>query len=87
MVEEHGERLRAVAVVIEGSGFRAAIVRSVASGIVRLARPKSRTPVSYFATIDDGVGWLSESANLRGERAVRIARSVAALRNDLARVS
>ena len=47
MLEEHGERLRAVAVVIEGSGFRASIVRSVASSIVWIrddaARRRSRT--------------------------------------------
>jgi hypothetical protein len=60
MLEEHGDRLRAVAVVIEGSGFRASIVRSVASGIVWLARRQSKTPVSYVATVDAGAKCLAK---------------------------
>jgi hypothetical protein len=64
MLEQHGDRLRAVAVVIEGSGFRASIVRSVASGIVWLARRQSKTPVSYVATVGAGAKWLSDYVHI-----------------------
>jgi hypothetical protein len=64
MMEEHGDRLRAVAMVIEGSGFRASIVRSVASSIVWLARRRSKTPVSYSATVEAGAKWLADYASL-----------------------
>lgn len=64
MVEEHGDALRGVAVVIEGAGFRASIVRSVASGIVLLARSKSKTPVSYFSGVVEGAEWLRKYVDL-----------------------
>jgi hypothetical protein len=81
MIEEHGSRLRAVAVVIEGSGFRASIVRSVASGIVLLARSKSKTPVSYFANVAEGVNWLSNVVTLGNQD--DFVRSVEELRGYL----
>jgi serine/threonine protein kinase len=81
MIEDLGANLRAVAIVIEGSGFRASIVRSVAAGIVLLARSKTKTPVAYFAGLEGGVSWLGRSANLGSERA--IVRSVEELREHL----
>jgi hypothetical protein len=57
MFESHARDLRAIAMVIEGSGFRSAIVRSVASGIVMLMG--SRTiPISYFANVENGAKWM-----------------------------
>jgi hypothetical protein len=64
MVEDHGRNLRAVACVIEGSGFRSSIVRSVASGIVMLARSKSKTPVQYFATVNEGATWIGQLVDI-----------------------
>jgi hypothetical protein len=69
MLEEQGDRLRAAAVVIEGSGFRASIVRSVASGIVWLARRQSKTPVSYVATVDAGAKWLADYVDIGSQEA------------------
>jgi hypothetical protein len=59
MLESHGANLCGVAVIIEGTGFRASIVRSVASGIVLLARSKTRAPVSYHATVEEGARWIA----------------------------
>jgi hypothetical protein len=64
MLNAQGSNLRAVACVIEGSGFRASIVRSVASGIVWLARSKNRAPVSYFAQVTQGAAWLANFVDL-----------------------
>lgn len=58
MFEVLGKDLRATAMVIEGSGFRSAIVRSVASGIVMLMG-KRESPISYFGDIDSASAWLA----------------------------
>src|SRR5580704_2049134 len=50
MIAENESRLKCVAVVIEGDGFRAAIARSVLSGMVLLF-PNRRVPVSYFSNV------------------------------------
>src|SRR5690242_388098 len=48
MVTSQGKRLKRVACVIEGSGFRAALTRSVLSNIVRFARTPS--PIRFFGS-------------------------------------
>jgi hypothetical protein len=59
LFESHGRDLRAIAMIIEGTGFRSAVVRSVASGIVMLMGSRN-TPISYFATIEAGAKWLQQ---------------------------
>ena len=59
MVNEHAGRLKCVACIIEGSGFRAAITRSVLSGM-KMVLPRRGVPVSFFATVDDGLMWVKE---------------------------
>jgi hypothetical protein len=59
LFESHGRNLRAIAMVIEGTGFRSALVRSVAAGIVMLMGSRN-TPISYFATIEAGAKWMQQ---------------------------
>jgi hypothetical protein len=63
MFESLGSDLCAIAMVIEGSGFRSALVRSVASGIVMLM-PKRTTPISYFSDIGAGATWLRDHVDI-----------------------
>lgn len=58
MITGHGSDLRAVACVIEGTGFKAAISRTVLSGIVFLIR--SPSPIKYFESAASGAAWLSQ---------------------------
>lgn len=58
MISGHGENLRAVACVIEGTGFKAAISRTVLSGIQFLIRTPS--PIKYFESIPTGGAWLGQ---------------------------
>jgi hypothetical protein len=79
MFDDLGERLKAIAMVIEGTGFRSALVRSVASGIVMLSR-KRTVPISYLATVAEGVQWMGQQHVAIGhapalERAVEDARA------------
>jgi hypothetical protein len=59
MVAAHGRRLRCVACVIEGSGFKAAVTRSVLSGMALLLG-KDRAPVSFFAHSSPAAHWMGE---------------------------
>lgn len=59
MVASHGDRLRCVAGVIEGTGFKAAVTRSVLSGMTLLLG-KREVPVSYFARVGEASRWVSE---------------------------
>jgi len=63
MVETLGKDLRAVAMVIEGTGFRSALVRSVAAGIVMVMGKRS-VPVSYVATTEEGATWLKRYVHI-----------------------
>lgn len=56
MISEHGERLAGTACVVEGSGFRAAITRTVLSGIVFFIRTPS--PVTFFDSIEGATQWM-----------------------------
>ena len=67
MVSELGTDLAGCACVIEGSGFRAAITRTVLSGIALFVR--SPAPVRFFETTALACGWLESLAppgSLRG---------------------
>jgi len=57
MVETHADRLKCVAVVIEGEGFRAAITRSVISGMALLL-PR-RIQATAFSTVRDALVWIA----------------------------
>lgn len=60
MISAHGDRLAGCACVIEGSGFRAAITRTVLTGISVLIR--SRTPLAFFETVELAASWLQRRA-------------------------
>ncbi|HVJ21595.1 MAG TPA: hypothetical protein VM686_39595 [Polyangiaceae bacterium] len=57
MIESHHGQLSAVACVVEGSGFRAAITRTVLSSMMLLAR--SMPPVRVFDSAFAATPWLS----------------------------
>lgn len=61
MIEEYGTDLSFVAVVIEGSGFRASIVRSVLTAI-SLFLPRNKTKIGYFSNVMDAARWGGEHA-------------------------
>jgi hypothetical protein len=63
MVMAHGSRLKCVACVIEGEGFKAAINRSALAGMVLLLRNK-KTPVSVFAKVKDATEWMARYTHL-----------------------
>jgi hypothetical protein len=58
MVEEHGERLHCVGLVIEGTGFAAALIRAAISSMLLLHR--RRSPVADFANVTSAVRWMSQ---------------------------
>ena len=58
MISGHGKSLAAVACVIEGSGFRAAVTRTVLSGIALVAR--NAAPTRYFENVRTASTWLGE---------------------------
>lgn len=58
MITDLGQDLKAVAIVVEGTGFKAAISRTVLSGIVFLIRTPS--PIKYFESAASGAAWLSQ---------------------------
>jgi hypothetical protein len=77
MFQSYGKDLRSVVMVIEGTGFRSAVVRSVAAGIVMLVGSRT-TPISYVATVDEGAPRLKEHVDIR--ETSRFIREVEALR-------
>ncbi len=56
---DFGHALKGSAVVHEGSGFRAAAVRGVVTGLTLLARPPF--PHKVFATVEEASDWLAVS--------------------------
>ena len=58
MVSSHGDRLKCVACVIEGNGFRAAITRSALSTMA-LFLTNRKAPVSYFANTQSAIRWMT----------------------------
>lgn len=81
MIDGHGADLAFVAVVIEGSGFQAAITRSVLTAMA-LFLPRNKTKIGYFSDVMDAALWSREHATLPPARAI-VAR-VQALRAGLA---
>jgi hypothetical protein len=64
MVSSHEKDLKCVALVIEGTGFRSAITRTVLSGIVMLIRTPA--PIKFFDTPKSACMWLgSQLPNAR----------------------
>lgn len=59
MLASHGNRLKCVGCTIEGTGFKAAVTRSVLSGMA-LVFANRKTPVSFFANVSDTVAWMSD---------------------------
>jgi hypothetical protein len=57
MLKAHETRIVASAVVFEGVGFRASMIRSIVIGISMLSRPKC--PHTVFASTKEGIAWLS----------------------------
>jgi hypothetical protein len=68
MVASHTQGLKCVAVVIEGEGFRAAITRSVISGMTLLYRRKP--PASVFPKVREAVGWMRLNMRIASTDAV-----------------
>lgn len=56
MITSHGSRLLGTACVVEGSGFRAAITRTVLTGIVLFIRTPA--PIAFFETVDAAAFWM-----------------------------
>lgn len=56
MISAHEKNLKGVALVIEGAGFRAAITRTVLSGIVMLIRTPA--PIKFFDVPKPACMWL-----------------------------
>jgi hypothetical protein len=56
MITSHEKNLKCVALVIEGTGFRAAITRTVLSGMVMLIRTPA--PIKFFDTPKSASLWL-----------------------------
>ncbi len=82
MIESHENRLKCVAGVIEGSGFKAAVTRSVMSGMALLLA-RRQAPVQYFARVDIAARWM---AKLIGVDPPQFVAGVEALRARLAPV-
>lgn len=76
MITAHGDKLAACACVIEGSGFRAAITRTVLTGIVLVIR--TRSPVTFFESMESASLWLQKRTD--GVSLSSLAEKVAAVR-------
>ncbi|HEX6244130.1 MAG TPA: hypothetical protein VFZ61_24610 [Polyangiales bacterium] len=73
-----GPQLRCVAFVIEGSGFRAAMIRGVLSGIEFLRR--STYPTRYFAEVGRAAAWVASET---GGQSMLLADAAHRLRDRL----
>jgi hypothetical protein len=62
LLERFGGQLRAVASVIEGTGFAASATRSVMTAISVLAR--SPCPLKIFGSFDEGVDWYTARVDI-----------------------
>jgi hypothetical protein len=59
MLKGHESTLAAVAGVIEGTGFRSALTRSVLVGF-QFVHPRFSVPVKLFATVPAAMRWLRD---------------------------
>jgi hypothetical protein len=64
MLKDNETRIIASAVVFEGAGFRASVIRSIVIGISMLSRPKC--PHTVFESTTAGSQWLSGQLNASG---------------------
>lgn len=69
MISQHGGNLLGTACVVEGSGFRAAITRTVLTGIVLFIRTPS--PITFFDSVDAASSWMQRRS--RGRDLSRLA--------------
>jgi hypothetical protein len=63
MITAHGDRLKCVAAVVEGTGFKAAIDRGAFTAMILLGL-KKKTPVSVFARTREAAVWMREHVPL-----------------------
>lgn len=87
MLAEFGRVIKYSAVAFEGSGFRAAVVRGVVTGLTLLARMPY--PHKVFAGVDDAAQWMINNvASLLGwrETVTQLTDAVAELRRRIAAV-
>lgn len=68
MIQVHSGRLKCVACVMEGEGFRAAINRGAFAGMVLLLRDR-KLPVSVFAKVDAAADWMGRHIEIRSPQA------------------
>ena len=64
MLKDNETRIIASAVVFEGVGFRASVIRSIVVGISMLSRPKC--PHTVFASSAAGIEWLNAQLKASG---------------------
>jgi hypothetical protein len=83
---EFGKLIKYSAVAFEGSGFRAAMVRGVVTGLTMLARMPY--PHKVFAGVEESARWLCGNASAVGfrETANEVIDAVAELRRRIAAV-
>jgi len=79
MISSHGKNLAACACVIEGTGFRAAITRTVLGGMALVAR--NAAPTRFFERVALASAWLGEQ--LGSPQAPRLAEQVELARGRL----
>jgi hypothetical protein len=60
MVASHGARLACLALVVEATGFSAAVIRGTITGMLPFVRLGSGIPVAVFSNIRDAVPWMTE---------------------------
>lgn len=80
MMQSHQNGLRCAAGIIEGSGFKAALTRSVLSGITLLMGNR-KSPMSYFATVGEASAWM---AKLIPVQPAAVKQAVDSMREQLA---
>lgn len=85
MISSHGKNLAAVALVIEGSGFRAAVTRTVLSGIALVTR--NAAPTRYFEGVAAASVWLGGHTGLGLDRGLVEGVELARQHLDAARVA
>lgn len=64
LLTDLGSKIRCIAYVVEGSGFRAAMIRGVLSSVELLRRGK-QFPSRYFANVAHASAWLSVETGMR----------------------
>lgn len=72
MVRSHRERLRCVACVFEGVGFKAASNRAILSGMAMFYEKAPGQQVGVFATVDESAVWLGKHMKLLSPSALPV---------------